>query len=184
MLKEINSIELLSLNDFPDYDPPEETGLTFEENAVLKAKAAAQALQKWVIADDSGLVVPALQGAPGVYSARYAGKQATDLENRRKLLKELEGKFNLERAAYFECVIAIASPEGLAKCVKGICEGMITMEEKGRNGFGYDSLFIKHDYNQTFGELRESVKNLISHRRKAIDKLILILESINIQNDV
>lgn len=176
IFKAFPQIELLSLNDFQGYIPPEEEGKTFEENALLKATHAAKALGKWAIADDSGLVVPALQGAPGVYSARYAGPKATDLDNRKKLLKEMAGKSDLERAAYFECVIALSNPQGEARSVSGICEGLITAEERGRGGFGYDSLFIKHDYSHTFAELEESIKNRISHRRKAIDKLMLLLD--------
>lgn len=182
MLKTLASVDLLSLNDFPEYIAPDETGATFDDNAKLKALKAAQTLNRWAIADDSGIVVPALNNAPGVFSARYAGDNATDLENRRKLLKEMQGKKNLERAAYFECVIALASPEGTVKSVRGICEGLIATEERGRYGFGYDSIFMKHDYNQTFGELSDSVKNRISHRRKAFDKLALILESIILNN--
>ncbi len=178
LLKPLHQFDILSLRDFPDYSQPPETGTTFEENAILKATDAARALNKWAVADDSGLVVPALGGAPGVYSARYAGERAADIENRRKLLKEMTDLEEIGRTAYFECAIALASPEGLKKCVKGICEGMILTKERGRNGFGYDPLFLKHDYNQTFGELEESVKNQVSHRGKALEKLKLILETI------
>lgn len=176
MLKSFPDLEIFSLSDFPDYPSPEETGVTFEENAILKATLAAKELNKWILAEDSGLVVPILSGEPGVYSARYAGANATDLENRRKLLKALENKSGLDRSAYFECVIALSNPEGNVRCVKGICEGFITEVEKGRNGFGYDSIFIKNDYHQTFAELDPSTKNRVSHRRKALDKLMLILD--------
>lgn len=181
MLKAIKNvdIDILSLTHFPEYTPPEETGETFVENATLKAVHAAAALKKWVLADDSGLVVPALENQPGVRSRRYAGDESTDSENRQKLLKELKGKEDLDRSAYFECSLAIASPDGLKKVVSGICEGLISTSEKGRNGFGYDSLFIKNDYDKTFAELDESTKNRISHRRKAIDKLTSILESLS-----
>ena len=176
IFKVLERIDLISLLDFPNYQPPEETGKTFEENALLKATHAASALKKWVIADDSGLVVPALKGAPGVFSARYAGEQATDAENRRKLLKEMHSLTDLDRSAYFECCLAIIGPKGFKKCMKCICEGLITTEERGNKGFGYDSLFLKNDYNKTFAELDESVKNKISHRRKAFDKLLIVLE--------
>ncbi len=171
--------DFYSLLDFPNYIPPEETGKTFEENALLKALQAAKTLNMWAIADDSGLVVPALSGAPGVFSARYAGIGATDKENRQKLLQEMSKLDGLERSAYFECCIVLASPKGAEKIVKGVCEGEITKGERGGYGFGYDSLFIKHDYNQTFAELGESLKNQVSHRAKALQKLMLTLESLN-----
>lgn len=173
-----NHLDVLSMLDFPSYIPPEETGETFEENVSLKAIHAAKALNKWVLADDSGLVVPALQGRPGVHSARYAGGHATDRENCKKLLLEMKGLQESGRFAYFECWIALASPEGLEKIEKGICEGIILEEEKGSSGFGYDTIFRKHEYSKTFAELDESIKNRVSHRRKAFDKLLLPLESL------
>lgn len=178
MLKGFGHFDLLSLCDFADYVPPEETGKTFEENAILKAEHAAKTLNRWVIADDSGLVVPALNGAPGVYSARYAGNDATDLENRKKLLDEMQHLMEEDRQAFYECSIALASPEGLKKCVKGTCEGTLLNKDRGGSGFGYDSLFIKHGYNKTFAEIGESIKNRISHRRKALDKMVLSLENL------
>lgn len=178
MLKPLARFDLLSLSDFSTYVPPEETGKTFEENASLKAKHAAKTLNRWVIADDSGLVVPALNGAPGVYSARYAGNDATDFENRKKLLEEMHHLMDDDRQAFFECCIALASPEGLKKLVKGTCEGALLTKDRGGGGFGYDPLFVKHGYSKTFAELGDSVKNRISHRRKALDKLILSLESL------
>lgn len=170
--------DVLSLRDFPNYVAPEETGATFQENAEIKARAAAQALSRWILADDSGLVVPSLQGAPGVFSSRYAGDKASDLENRLKLLTAMKGFQDTDRFAYFECCICIASPEGKIRSFKGLCEGTILEEAKGGNGFGYDALFRKHDYNKTFADLDEEVKNKISHRRKAFDKAFLFLESI------
>jgi XTP/dITP diphosphohydrolase len=178
MLKSASQFDLRSLRDFSDYAPPPETGSTFEENAVLKATHAALTLNRWVIADDSGLVVPALGGIPGVYSARFAGNDATDADNRKKLLEKMVHLLEEDRNAYYECCIALASPAGVKKCVRGICEGTLLPAEKGGGGFGYDPLFIKHGYNKTFAELEEATKNRISHRRKALDKLILSLESI------
>ncbi len=180
MLKNLPQLDLLSLRDFPDYLPLPETGSSFEEIAIAKAVHAAQTLQQWVLAEDSGLIVPALAGAPGIFSARYAGENATDLDNRKKLLEEMRHLLDDDRCAYYECCIAIASPEGLEKCVRGTCEGKIALAEKGNNGFGYDSLFIKHEYNKTFAELEESIKNRVSHRRKALDKLLPTLESLNV----
>jgi XTP/dITP diphosphohydrolase len=178
ILKSLPHLDLLSLCDFPNYTPPEETGTTFEENAILKAEHAAKELNRWVIADDSGLVVPALNGAPGVLSARYAGNDATDLDNRKKLLEEMQHLMEEDRQAFFECCIALASPTGIKKVVKGTCEGTLLTEDRGSGGFGYDPLFVKHGYNKTFAELEESVKNRISHRRKALDKIVLSLESL------
>lgn len=182
LLKSLSGFDILSLADFPNYVPPEETGKTFAENASLKAVHAAKTLNRWVIADDSGLVVPALNGAPGIFSARYAGNDATDLENRKKLLDEIQHLMEEDRHAFFECSLALASPAGIKKCVKGTCEGVLVTKDRGGSGFGYDPLFIKHGYNLTFAELQESVKNRISHRRKALDKMIVSLESL-LSND-
>ena len=157
---------------------PQSPGETFEENATIKASASAKALNKVVLADDSGLVVPALGGDPGVRSARYAGEDATDRENNQKLLKELEGKDDFDRHAYYECVLVLASPDSVLKVTRGHCEGVILTDERGRNGFGYDSLFVKHDYDKTFGELSEDVKNRVSHRRKALDSMKAFLENL------
>ena len=177
--KRLQHLDILSLLNFPDYKAPPEDGATFKENVEIKALDAAKKLGKWVIADDSGLVIPALQGAPGVYSARYAGEEATDAENRQKLLKQMQGLQDIQRTGYFECWLSLASPEGIKKTVSGTCEGLILEEEKGRNGFGYDPLFIKHDYDKTFSELDEQTKNKISHRRKALEKLLPALEALN-----
>jgi len=178
MLRGLKNIDITSLLNFPDYVAPEETGETLEENAILKAKHAAKTLNKTVLADDSGLFVIALNGSPGVYSRRYAGEDATDAENRVKLLKELNGKEGLDRSAYYECSIILANSDGIIKHARGVCEGIITEEERGRNGFGYDPLFLKHDYDNTFAELEESIKNRVSHRTKAIEKMLPTLETL------
>ncbi len=183
MFKKFPHIDLLSLCDFTDYVPPEETGSSFEENAILKAASAAKKLNRWVLAEDSGLVVPALDNAPGIFSARYAGKDATDLENRKKLLSEMAHLTKEDqRYAFYECCIVIASPDGVKKVAKGTCEGTILPEEKGRGGFGYDPLFVKHDYRKSFAEMDESVKNRISHRRKAFDKILAFIEQLTLSN--
>lgn len=182
LLRSLPKLELLSLFDFPGYEPPEETGITFQENAELKARAAAIFCQKWALADDSGLVVPALQGLPGVHSSSYAGEGATDLENYAKLLSAMAHLQEGDRSAYFSCVISIAAPDGTLKSFHGSCEGMILEEARGRNGFSYDAVFRKHEYNKTFAELDEAVKGRISHRRKALDKALLFLESIKEQH--
>lgn len=178
MLKGFKTIDLVSLLNFPEYHLPEETGSTFLENATLKAEHAAKTLNRWVLADDSGLVVPGLSGKPGVYSKRYAGEEATDAENRQKLLKEMEPFNDLQRSAYFECTLALANPSGIQKTATGTVEGQIAFAEKGRNGFGYDSIFIKNDYDRTFAELEEQTKNKISHRRKALEKILNYLETL------
>lgn len=176
MLKSFKHIDVLSLLNFPNYSLPEETGSTFKDNAILKATDAAAKLNKWVLADDSGLVVPALKGEPGVHSRRYASDDATDAENRHKLLKLMAELSDDQRHAYFECCLAIASPKGLEKCVSGTIEGTITHKEHGRHGFGYDPIFKKYDYDKTMAEVDDSIKNRISHRRKAFDKLLPTLE--------
>jgi len=178
MFKGVKGVDILSLMSFPQYTPPPEEGKTFEENAVLKARDAGNWLNKCVIADDSGLVVPSLNGAPGVYSRRYAADCATDAENRQKLLKEMNGLNGLERSAYFECCLVLYDPNKFEKVVTGICEGTIAEDEKGRNGFGYDSIFVKNDYDKTFAELDEKIKNRVSHRRKALEKLFIIIETL------
>ena len=178
ILKALPGLDVLSLMDFPKYTPPPETGSTFEENAILKAVHAADALNHWVIADDSGLVVPSLNGAPGVFSARYCGAGAADKDNRQKLLHEMSQLKDGQRDAQFECCIALASPDGLKKCVHGICHGTIATQERGSRGHGYDPLFVKFEYSKTFGELDEDTKNRISHRRKALDKILILVESL------
>lgn len=178
MLKTVAAIDVLSLVDFPHYLPPEETGLTFEENATLKATHAANTLKHWVIADDSGLIVPALGGAPGLHSSRFAGKDATDSDNRKKLIDGMQHLLDDDRAAFYECWIVLASPQGVKKIGHGTCEGKILIQEKGGGGFGYDPLFVKHEYSKSFAELEESIKNRISHRRKAFDKILPAIESL------
>lgn len=181
MFKALKNLDVLSLSHFPKYSLPPETGKTCQENALIKARDAAKKLQKWVVADDTGLFVPMLNGAPGVSSAHYAGENASEIDNRQKLLDEMRHLTGIERGAYVECYLALCSPDGYEKCVKGICEGMIINEERGRNGHGYDPLFVKHDYDKTFAELDESVKNRISHRYKAFEKLMMLMETLKIK---
>jgi XTP/dITP diphosphohydrolase len=178
MLKEHPRLDILSLLDFPSYQPLKEGGATFEENACAKALHAAKSLQKLVLADDSGLVVPALNGAPGIYSARYAGENATDADNRKRLIHDMQQISESHRQGYFECWLAVANVEGLVKSVRGLSEGTILLQEKGSKGFGYDALFMKHEYSKSFGEMEEDLKNRISHRRKALDKLHTYLSSL------
>lgn len=176
--KRFKNLDVLSLLHFPDYEEPIENGKTFQENALLKARHAASHFKKWALGDDSGLVVPMLQGAPGIYSRRYAGENASDSDNRRKLLNEMRSLTDLSRSAYFECALALCAPSGTERCVSGICEGHLLTEERGRNGFGYDPLFVKNDYDKTFAEIDDSIKNKISHRYKAFEKLSTTLETL------
>ena len=147
----------------------EENGKTFEHNALIKARTVAKLTNMITIADDSGLEVDALGKKPGIYSSRYAGENATDAENREKLLKALKNTAASHRTARFVCCIAVVFPDGKEFVVRGTCEGTIAFEEKGDNGFGYDSLFIVDNYNKTFAELPSSIKNAISHRAKALE---------------
>ncbi|MBP5242130.1 MAG: XTP/dITP diphosphatase [Clostridia bacterium] len=147
----------------------EETGKTFAENALIKAEAACKALKLPVIADDSGLCVQALNGAPGVYSARYSGEHGNDKANRDLLLKNLKGV--TDRAAYFESAIALARPNGEHITVNGRTYGQILTKEKGEGGFGYDCIFLSDDLKKSFGEATAEEKNAVSHRYRALMKL-------------
>lgn len=151
----------------------EETGTTFQENAELKAVAFAKASELYALADDSGLMVDALGGEPGVYTARYGGPGLEMPQRRQKLLDALRDVPPEKRTARFACVIAVADPITLTCTqVTGICEGRIAMLESGGGGFGYDPLFIPDGFDQTFAELDESTKNQISHRGRAIQQII------------
>ena len=162
------------LSAHPDWPETAETGATFAENAALKAQAASLRVPgKLVLADDSGLEVDALAGAPGVYSARYAGPLADDAANRRKLLAELESRGLLQArpAARFRCHMAVARDGSWLAGFDGTVEGVIVGEERGEGGFGYDSLFVPTGYEETFGELPAEVKNRLSHRGAAAEQV-------------
>jgi XTP/dITP diphosphohydrolase len=161
----------LSLQDFPDLPEVEEDGLTFEENAIKKAKTTSLATGKPVIADDSGLLVEALGGKPGVYSARFAGIDASDEQNNKKLLRELSGIPAEERLASFQCIIALYMPGGTCMTFSGELKGLIIESPRGSGGFGYDPLFLVREYGKTLSELPLEIKNRISHRAKALNKL-------------
>jgi XTP/dITP diphosphohydrolase len=167
-----------SCDVYPGCPVPDETGHTFQENALIKARIIASFTQKITLADDSGLEVDALDGAPGIYSARFAGLNASDEDNRRKLLHLLTAIPDAERTARFRCVIAISTPDGKEWISEGACEGHIGRQEMGKDGFGYDPLFIPDGYTQTFAELGEEIKNQISHRARALQKINDILQSI------
>ena len=157
----------------PDVPEIRESGTSFQENATLKALAASRQLPALVIADDSGLEVDALAGAPGIYSARYAGAKATDRDKIEKLLRELARVRATDdgRRARFRCVVALARNGDLLGIFEGTVEGRITDTTRGDSGFGYDPIFVPDGFEQTFGELPGEVKNTISHRAKAIRAL-------------
>jgi XTP/dITP diphosphohydrolase len=151
----------------------EETGDTFAANAALKATLQAQALGSWVLAEDSGLVVPALDGAPGIYSARFSGPDATDVANNALLLERLRGESGRRRAAHYACHAALADPAGTVVATSsGSCGGLIAEAPAGSGGFGYDPLFIVPEYHRTFGELSGAVKAVISHRARAMRAML------------
>jgi XTP/dITP diphosphohydrolase len=176
LMPRIKDITLASLRDFPDAPAIEESGATFHENARIKALTIAAHTGCLTLGDDSGLEVDALGGAPGVYSARYAGPHARDDENNQKLLAALRTVPPDRRSARFVCVIALALPDNVLGLFEGVCHGVIGAEPRGSNGFGYDPLFVKTDYGKTFAELSHSVKNRISHRALAVEKAAVMLE--------
>ncbi len=163
------AVEIKSLKDFGPIPTVEEDGETFEDNAVKKARFTARVLGFPALADDSGLVVKALDGMPGVYSARFAGERATDKDNNFKLLKALKGVKNREAA--FICVITIAVPRGPALIYEGRCDGVITDRQIGDHGFGYDPLFYYAPLTKTFAQMTPEEKNQVSHRGKAMSEL-------------
>lgn len=167
-----------SLEQFPAVDSAEENGTTYAENAIAKASFYALATGMCALADDSGLEVDALAGAPGVFSARYAGENATDADRRALLLAELAKADNTSRRARFIAAVAISDVTGSVLTVsEGICEGKIISSPRGEGGFGYDPLFVPDGYNQTFAELAEEIKNRISHRARALIKTRDFLDS-------
>lgn len=172
-------LTILSLADYPEVGDIIEDGSTFAENAIKKARHVAESTGEVALADDSGLVVDYLGGAPGVHSARFADTERDDRANNEKLLRLLAGVPPEQRAASFHCVIAIAEPGGRVYTVEGVCSGRIIAGPRGCGGFGYDPIFYLPDYKKTFAELDMDTKNRISHRGKAINKAIPILNSFN-----
>ncbi|MBH9581734.1 XTP/dITP diphosphatase [Staphylococcus felis] len=165
---------VIGINELLEDFDVEETGVTFEENARLKSEAAAKVLNKTVIADDSGLEITALNGAPGVYSARYAGIHKSDEDNIDKVLHELNDK--TDRDARFVCVISMTTAQGETHTFRGTVEGEITLSRIGENGFGYDPIFYVPEMKKTMAQLTPEEKSEISHRRKAIDQLQTFIE--------
>jgi len=166
-------IRLTSLAEISDAVEVDETGETFAANAALKATQQAKHLGRWVLAEDSGLSVDALDGAPGVHSARYAGAHGDDEANNRKLLEALQDVPPEKRGAQFNCYLCLSDPEGQVRLTgSGICRGRIAAEASGGAGFGYDPLFVVREYHRSFGELDLTVKRAISHRSRALRQFI------------
>ncbi|WP_208592388.1 XTP/dITP diphosphatase [Gracilibacillus suaedae] len=171
-LFDLLEIEVSSLLDLSEpIDDIEETGTTFEENAAIKAEAICEKFNIPVIADDSGIEIDALQGAPGVYSARYAGEEKDDKANLEKVLTEMENVPQAERTGRFVCVLAIAQPGKQTVFKRGECEGTIGYQAIGKKGFGYDPIFYPTGSSKTMAEMTPEEKNQISHRKKALDKM-------------
>ncbi|MFQ5843096.1 MAG: XTP/dITP diphosphatase [Thermodesulfobacteriota bacterium] len=169
-------ISLTSLKDYPDAPEVAENGEVYRDNALKKARFFTGWTRKLTVADDSGLEVDYLQGRPGVFSARYAGKGRDDRENSRKLLRELKGIPREKRGAVFRCVMVLVTPWGDEEVVEGECRGQIGFEERGERGFGYDPIFVIPRYGKTVAELSIAEKNRLSHRGKALRKLKKILK--------
>lgn len=169
-------VRILSLKELPDFPEIVEDGKSFEENALKKAEVLARFTKDIAIADDSGLAVDILNGAPGIFSVRYAGVGATDLQNNLKLLDTLKEVSMKDRGAAFKCAIAVVAPDGIEEVVTGECRGRIGFEIKGTAGFGYDPLFIPDGFDKTFAEIGIETKNMISHRYKAIMAIKPVVE--------
>ena len=174
--RDVDHIDFLSLEEYPQAPDVIEDGSTFEENALKKARAISEFTGLAAMADDSGLEVDALEGRPGIYSARYAGENATDRERNEKLLREME-KVE-DRKANFTCVIAIALPDGSHHLVRGTCDGTISLSPSGEGGFGYDPVFFLPQYDKTMAEIPLEEKNRISHRAHALEGALKIIETL------
>ncbi|MEW8958397.1 MAG: XTP/dITP diphosphatase [Moorella sp. (in: firmicutes)] len=177
LLKDIE-VNILTLKDFPEIVMPEESGSTFTANALIKARAVAMATGLPALADDSGLEVDFLKGAPGVYSARFAGEPSNDLLNNQKLLQLMAGVPWDKRTARFRCALAMVVPGGKEHIAEGTVEGFIAYEPKGEYGFGYDPLFYLPAYGKTYAELGEELKNDLSHRALAVKNLRPVLREL------
>ncbi len=175
ILKDVR-LKILTFKDFPNFPYVKEVGSTLKENALLKARSISRFTKKITLADDSGLEVKALKGAPGVFSSRFAGPGAKYEDNNRKLFFSLRGVPDEKRGALFRCVVVLIDPQGKEEVVEGICKGKIISEMRGEAGFGYDPLFQPEGFDKTFAELSPKEKNQISHRAKALFKAKMILE--------
>ncbi len=166
-------LEVVSVSQFADVPEIVEDGRTFAENAAKKASETARTLSNWTLGEDSGLEVAALAGAPGIYSARFSGPNATDESNNAKLMSELAAVPDDRRDARYVCNVALADPSGAIRLqVEAYCRGRMIREPRGTNGFGYDPYFLIREYHRTFGELSPAVKRRLSHRARAFERLI------------
>ncbi|MCD4781541.1 MAG: XTP/dITP diphosphatase [Candidatus Omnitrophica bacterium] len=175
LLSDFN-LKITSLSDYPQIPPIEETGQTFADNAEIKALTVSHFTGKLTMGEDSGLEVQALNNNPGVFSSRYSGPGANDFKNNQKLLADLTGVPLDQRQACYQSCVVLARNEKILSRVQGFCPGIIAMEPKGQNGFGYDPLFIIPEYQKTFGELDPSIKARISHRSKALQQMRTFLD--------
>ena len=164
-------IKVTSLADYPDAPEIIEDGKTFAQNAIKKAATIAIYTKKLTLGEDSGIQVKALKNKPGVYSARFSGDNATDKKNNLKMLRMLKGVPNEKRQAKYRCFAALVDKSGIVDVINGTCSGFITEKSRGKNGFGYDPLFLISRYDKTFGELDPVIKSKISHRSRAMKKL-------------
>ena len=164
-------VRLIPLSDYPDAPELKEEGATYAENALHKALTVARFTGKWALADDTGLEVDALDGRPGLYSARFAGEGVTFADNKRKLLWLMESIPTEKRTALFRTVLALVSPSGESQVVEGVLHGRIAEKERGAGGFGYDALFYLPELGKTYAELTADEKNRISHRARAVQKI-------------
>jgi len=183
ILKGIN-LKLLSLDTYKNVPQVVENGKTFQENAVKKAVKLARFTGELCLGEDSGLSVDALDGAPGIYSARFSGRDKSDIKNNLKLLKLLKGLPLAERKAHYVCAVALADKCGLIGVVEGNCSGLIAFEPKGSTGFGYDPLFYIPKYKKTFAQLGEKIKHKMSHRYYALKKAKRIIQKYIEKNKV
>jgi XTP/dITP diphosphohydrolase len=172
-------IEVVPVTQFADVPEVDETGVTFAENAALKAREVAMRLHRWVIGEDSGLQVDALNGAPGIYSARFSGAGATDASNNAKLQQELADVPDDRRGAGYVCSVALSDPTGTIRLAcEGTCRGRILREAGGEGGFGYDPYFLIPEYHQTVGQLSAIVKHRLSHRARAFQQFLRLLRTL------
>lgn len=181
-LREIKSLldgmgfNVTSLADYPGAPDILEDGKSYKENALKKARVISEYTKKLVLGEDSGIEIEALGNRPGIYSARFAGEQATDNDNNKKMIRLLEGVKDNKRAARYRCYAALVDGEKIVGVVSGSCKGYITQNPRGTNGFGYDPYFLIKKYNKTFGELDPSIKSAMSHRARAFRKVKKLLE--------
>ena len=173
---------VIPVTNFPDVPDVDEDGRTFAENAAKKASQVARQLKQWVIGEDSGLMVDALNGAPGIYSARYSGAGATDEKNNAKLMADLAGVPDEKRGAGYMCSVALSNPDGEIRIAcEGTCRGRILHEANGEGGFGYDPYFLIPEYHLTFGQLSSVVKHRLSHRARAFATFIPLLSNLSLE---